>query len=79
MVKLNAAETLNLISKQWAGISDIRALAEVGEGNARKIKKRIEEELNDWLLPYGKVPMSKVVEYLRIDIKYLKKVSEERK
>jgi hypothetical protein len=79
MVKLNAAETLNLISKQWAGISDIRALAEVGEGNARKIKKRIEEELKDWLLPYGKVPMSKVVEYLRIDIKYLKKVSEERK
>lgn len=79
MVKLNATETLNLMSKQWAGIEDIKALAEVGDISARKIKKKIEEELKDWLLPYGKVPMSKVVEYLRIDIKYLKKVSEERK
>lgn len=79
MKKLTANETLTLISQQWASVKDIQVLAEIGEASARNIKKSIELDLKDWLLPYGKVPMSKVVEYLKIDIKYLKKVSEERR
>lgn len=76
---INASETLELISKQWAKVEDIKVLAQVGNVKARKIKKAIEEELDNWLLPYGQVPMQKVVEYLRIDIKYLRKVERSEK
>lgn len=76
--RINASETLELISQQWASVDDIKMLACVGDNTARNIKKCIESELKDWLLPYGKVPMSKVVEYLKIDIKFLKKVSDEK-
>ncbi len=76
---INASETLELISKQWAKVEDIKALGQVGDVKARKIKKAIEEELENWLLPYGQVPMQKVVEYLRIDIKYLRKVERSEK
>lgn len=76
--RINASETLELISQQWASVNDIKMLACVGDNTARNIKKYIESELKDWLLPYGKVPMSKVVEYLKIDIKFLRKVSDEK-
>lgn len=74
MKKINATETLNLISKQYADINDIKLLAQCGGNKAYEIKNKITEELKDWLLPKGSVPMSKLVEYLKIDIKYLRKV-----
>ena len=75
MERLNASETLDLISKQWAGTKDIQKLALCGENKARQIKELIKKELSDnWLMPSNEVPMSKLVEYLKIDIKYLRKV-----
>ncbi len=74
--QLNASETLTLISKLYANVNDIQLLAHCGRDKAKKIKSVIEKELEGHLLPKGEIPMSKLVEYLKIDIRYLKKVSE---
>lgn len=79
MERLNASETLDLISKQWAGTKDIQKLAQCGENKARQIKEHIKKEIDNWLMPSNEVPMSKLVEYLKIDIKYLKKVERSMK
>lgn len=71
---MKASEVLNLISHQWASVNDIKSLANCGRDKAKKIKSTLEQELKGYLLPKGKIPMSKLVEYLKIDIKYLKRV-----
>lgn len=73
---ISAEETLELIKKTWADISDIQLLACCGRDKARKIKIAIEESIYNqgYKLPNGKVPMDKLVEYLKINITYLKKI-----
>lgn len=71
---MKASDTLELISKQWASVKDIQLLADCGRDTALKIKNAIVKELENWILPKGQIPMSKLVEYLKIDINYLKRV-----
>ena len=75
---LTAKETLELISKQYATISDIQSIAGVGKDQARTIKKEIEKKMiNDYGLNIsnGKIPMDKLVEHLNINVSYLKELS----
>ncbi len=74
---LTAEEMLEIMNKQWASTKDIQALASVGEQKALKIKNEINEILEqDGYIAIGKVPMEKLVEYLKININYLKKISK---
>lgn len=75
---LNAKETLELLSKQWATTSDIMRLAFVGENKAREIGQEVTKivfEREKKVLPRGLYPMSILQEYLGINISYLKKIS----
>lgn len=70
-------ETLELISKQWCSIEDLKKLSNLGNNNVYKLKKEIQEELeaNGCILPKGLIPMCEVVKKLKIDIEYLNKIS----
>ena len=52
-------------------------ISQLGINNATKIRKQIREELisQGYMLPKGLIPMAKVVEYLKIDIEYLKNMA----
>ena len=73
---MNAKETLNLISKQWCSIDDLKKLSNLGNNNVYKLKKEIQDELeaNGYILPKGLIPMCEVVKKLKIDIDYLNKL-----
>lgn len=74
---LTAKETLEVISKQYATLLDIQKIAGVGRDQARVIKKEVESKVFEEtgkIFPNGKVPMDKLVEYLNININYLKKM-----
>lgn len=76
--KLTAEETLELISQQWATAYDIMKIGNCGKNKAQRVKKQIKDSIKTELgkeLPYGVVPMEKVVDYYQININYLKKVS----
>ncbi len=75
---ISAKETLELIEKTWADKNDIMRLACCGEVNAKKIKQELVEELDKegYKLPSGKVPMDRLIKYLKINISYLRKVAE---
>lgn len=75
---LSASEMLHILQKAWLGTSDIRAIAMCGTGRAGQIKKQIADKLEkeNYYLPNGLVPTDKVIEYLKINISYLKKISK---
>lgn len=74
---MNAREILDLISKQWCSVEDLKKLSNLGNNNAYKLKKDIQEdlEMKGYILPKGLVPMCEVVKKLKIDIDYLNKIS----
>lgn len=80
--RLPASEILKLLDKQWLTTNDIRQIASVGLANAIKIKNKIINKIlekdKNYFLPKGLVPTSEVVDYLHLDIKYLKKISNSR-
>ena len=83
---LSATETLEIIKKQWLTTSDLKKLACVGNNRVAEIKKaiidKLHEEDKNYYLPSGLLPTDRVVDYLKINIKYLEKISnkkEERK
>ncbi len=75
---ISAEETLELIKKTWADKKDIQLLACCGKNRADDIRKKIEDEveIQGYRLPTGKVPMDKLVEYLKINVNYLKKITK---
>lgn len=76
--KPTASEMLEILNQPWIGTEEIKRLACVGNDKARKIKAKIKEQLLDegYILPSSNVvPTEKVAEYLKINIKYLKKVA----
>lgn len=77
MILIGAKDTLTLISKQWCDLNDLMQLAHVGRNNALKIRQNIKQDLlnKGYLLPNNLLPMNEVVDYLKINISYLKKVS----
>jgi len=73
-------ELFAMISKHWANISDIKQLCGNGRDNARRIRNEIELDIKNSgkKLLYGKekkVPMSKVIDYLNMDIEYIAKMA----
>ena len=77
---MNSKELLELIDKQWASTKDIKKIGCVGINKSSKIKREITKELEKqgYKLPYNLVPMDKVVEYFKINIKYFQKVASKK-
>lgn len=71
-------EILEVLKKQWLDTKDIKILASVSLTKAREIRKKITIELENqnYFLPNGLVPNEEVVKYLKLNVKYLKKISE---
>ena len=76
---MNARETLNLISKQWCNLNNLRKLTVLGKNSATKLKNeiRIDLENKGYLLPSKLLPMNEVVSYLKINISYIQKTAKE--
>ena len=73
---MNAKETLDLISKQWCDLNDLRKLTGLGKNNAIKLKNDIKVDLisKGYLLPSRFLPMNEVVNYLKINVKRNKRL-----
>lgn len=78
--RLPANEILKILENQWLTTKDIKDIACVGYARASYIKNEIEIKIKEkdprYFLPSGLVPCKDVVEYLNIDIKYLKKIAK---
>lgn len=75
---MNVREILELITtKNWCDISDLMKLTGLSRISALKIKNKIKKELN-YEIHTTKLPMNIVVDYLNIDINYLKKITNEK-
>lgn len=74
---MNAKKILELISKQWCTLEDLKKLTGLGKNNLLKLKREIKKKLNNDSLPSKLLPMNEVVKYLNIDIDYLKKLDRE--
>ena len=73
-------ELFAIISKQWANVNDIKQLCGNGRDKARQIRNEIELDIKNSgkKLLCGKekkVPMSKVIDYLNMDINYIVKMA----
>jgi len=73
-------ELFALISKQWANVNDIKQLCGNGRDKARQVRNEIELEIakSGKKLLGGKekkVPMSKVIDYLNMDINYIARMA----
>ena len=80
MLIINYGELFVLVSKQWANVNDIKQLCGNGRDKARQIRNEIEFEItkSGKKLLGGKekkVPMSKVIDYLNMDIDYIAKMA----
>ena len=58
-------------------IEDLKKLSNLGNNNVYRLKKEIQEELeeNGYILPKGLIPMCEVVKKLKIDIDYLNRLA----
>lgn len=68
---MNANETLEIISKTWCNTNDLMKLTGLSKRSALKIKAKIKNNLN-FEINTKSLPMNIVVDYLKIDINYLK-------
>lgn len=69
---MNAKETLELIStKTWCNINDLMKLTGLSRSSALKIRYKIKDSLN-YEIHTRDLPMNVVVDYLNIDVDYLK-------
>jgi hypothetical protein len=75
---MNAKETLELLSKQWATVNDVIKLTGFKKSRAYEIVSGIRLELTNqgYLLPRGLIPMEYVVEKFKINIDYLEKMKK---
>lgn len=77
--RLSANEILRILENQWLTTKDIKDIACVGYTKASYIKNEIEIKIKErdqnYFLPSGLVPSKEVVDYLNIDIKYLRKIA----
>ena len=78
VIFMNNKELLKLIERPWLSIEDIKTICFCGDSSARKIVKDIEEQVvsNGKNLPPSKkklVSTNLVLDYLGIDVEYLRK------
>lgn len=74
-------ELLKLIEKPWLSVDDIMKICECGSSSARRIAKFIEDQVisSGKNLPPSKkklVPTNLVLDYLNIDVEYLRKAQK---
>ena len=77
---MNYGELFAVVNKQWANVNDIKQLCGNGRDKARQIRNEIEFDIkkSGKKLLGGKekkVPMSKVIDYLNMDIDYIVKMA----
>lgn len=77
MKTISAKDTLEIISKQWCSSQDFSILSNTGKNTTLKLMRELRKQLeqDNYFLPPNLLPMDKVVEYLKLNIPYLKKVS----
>lgn len=77
MKTISAKDTLEIISKQWCSSQDFSILSNTGKNTTLKLMRELRKQLeqDNYFLPTNLLPMDKVVEYLKLNIPYLKKVS----
>ena len=73
---MNNSDLLNIISKPWLDVNDIKLIADCGDSSARKIIEEIEALVTESgkKLPPSKcklVPTSMLLDYLCIDINFI--------
>lgn len=75
---ITARETLELVSKQWCSSKEFSILSGTGKNTTLKLMSDLRSQLkqDNYHLPKTLLPMNKVVEYLHIDLQYLRKVSD---
>ena len=71
---MNAEETLRLISKTWCDINDLMKLTGLSRSSVLKIRNQIREQSNNEIYTRD-LPMSVVVDYLKIHVDYLKNIT----
>lgn len=74
----SASEQLQAMTSQWADNNAIMIIGGVGLNKAAEIRKEIESQIKaeGYRLPRSSiVPMKYVVDYFKIDVKYLKKLA----
>ncbi|MBO5138382.1 MAG: hypothetical protein J6B89_01945 [Bacilli bacterium] len=71
---MNAEETLKLISKTWCDINTLMKLTGLSRSSVLKIRNRIKEQSNNEIHTRD-LPMNVVVDYLKIDVDYLKSMT----
>lgn len=81
MNNITAHEILDMANYQWAGTKEIMKLGNMGEARALKIKREITSQLlsDGYVLPRNKIPMENVINYLKINIDYLKKIERKQR
>lgn len=79
VIIISANETLELISKQWCDLNDLRKITGLGKNTASKLRNDIKNDLinKGYLLPNRLLPMNEVVNYLKINVSYLQKMAKE--
>ena len=77
MKTISAKDTLEIISKQWCSSQDFSVLSNTGKNTTLKLMRELRKQLeqDNYFLPTNLLPMDKVVEYLKLNIPYLKRVS----
>lgn len=78
MKQLPAKDILKVISKQWCSSQDFMVLSNTGKNTTLRLMKELREQLEqqNYFLPTNLLPMDKVVEYLKLNVSYLEKVSD---
>ncbi|MCL2399954.1 MAG: hypothetical protein FWC91_09480 [Defluviitaleaceae bacterium] len=79
-MKITYTQIFAVVSKQWANVNDIKQLCGIGRDKAREIRNKIELDIkaSGKKILGGKekiVPMSKVIDYLNMDIDYIAKMA----
>ena len=79
-MKITYIKLFGVVGKQWENVSNIMLLCGNGKDKARQIRKEIELEIisSGKKVLEGKekkVPMSKVIDYLNMDVDYIAKMA----
>ncbi len=75
---MDAKETLKLLSKQWCSVNDLMKIMCIGRNKALALRNQLKNQLinEGYIVPSYNLPMQAVVDILKIDIDYLKKMNE---
>lgn len=81
---MSSLEIINILSKQWANVNDIKIIASCGRDKASAIRNFIIDDIkkSGKQLPIAKqklVPMQKVIDYFNINVDYLYSMAKKEK